>query len=346
MEQRRPIPKQQARPIRYKSKLKPAWALVLMDIVIAGIVLLVFAYFQHVNPIFTNYEDGVSLPLPSATITPSPTPNVSIAPTVSPDASPTPTPDLHPFADKFLPAGEEAQLTDTSYISENVNVSIKTVHEYGSDIHVVDIYVRDVTYLKTRFATDDFKTAWSGRTLVEEQAKEVNAFVATNGDQCAARKEGLIIRNGVLVRSKPYRDVCILNYDGTLVTYDEDKFDIEQIQRDGAWQGWAFGPRLLDDNGQPMKNFNTTNAIAGDNPRTAIGMIEPFHYLLVTVDGRQAQSEGIRLTSLSQWFFDQGCTAAYNLDGGATARMAVNGELYSSPSKEREATDIIYIGIE
>ena len=41
--------------------------------------------------------------------------------------------------------------------------------------------------------------------------------------------------------------------------------------------------------------------------------------------------------------YDLGCTTAYNLDGGGTAVMAVDGKTYSTQSKDRTATDIIYV---
>ena len=100
---------------------------------------------------------------------------------------------------------------------------------------------------------------------------------------------------------------------------------------------------LLDENGNTMTEFNTT--VGGANPRSAIGMIEPLHYVLVTVDGR-GESAGLSMTDLSALMKDLGCTAAYNLDGGATAAMAVNGALYSTPSKTRSVFDIIYVAME
>ena len=92
-----------------------------------------------------------------------------------------------------------------------------------------------------------------------------------------------------------------------------------------------------------MTEFNTT--VGKANPRTAVGMVEPLHYVLVTVDGR-GESAGLSMADLSALMKELGCTAAYNLDGGATAAMAVNGELYSTPSDTRSVSDIIYVAME
>ena len=70
------------------------------------------------------------------------------------------------------------------------------------------------------------------------------------------------------------------------------------------------------------------------------------HYCFVVVEGRQTYSEGIKLSGLSQIFYDLGCAEAYNLDGGRTSEMAYFGELINQPLADgrRECSDIIYIG--
>ena len=46
---------------------------------------------------------------------------------------------------------------------------------------------------------------------------------------------------------------------------------------------------------------------------------------------------------------DQGCTVAYNLDGGGSTTMWFNGEVVNNPTtngnsiKERKVSDIVYI---
>ena len=81
------------------------------------------------------------------------------------------------------------------------------------------------------------------------------------------------------------------------------------------------------------------------NPRSAIGYYEPGHYCLVIVDGRQdGHSAGMRIPHLAQVFADLGCTCAYNLDGGGTAVMLFNGEIYSRQSNGgRDLGDILLI---
>lgn len=321
------------------------WQCILIDVAAVAAFLLIFAYFHHVNPIFRKIDEPITLPQASAQATqdPTPTPDAS---QVGDDTQVTDpqtsqeTVTQHKFEDKF---SAQTVHTDTQYINQNVNVTVSSTTENGVTYHVADIYVRDVKYLQTDFATENgFGYSKSHTALIQDAAKRVNAFVAINGDQYGARDNGVVVRNGVQYRDKLFQDVCVLKNDGTMVTYGENEFSMALVA-EGAWQAWSFGPELLDESGQPLGEYNTT--VGRANPRSAIGMIEPLHYILITVDGR-GESAGLSMDDLAHLMQNLGCTVAYNLDGGGTAAMAVNGELYSVPSKTRSVTDIIYVAME
>ncbi len=329
------------RPSKKRRKHTPVWLLVFADTIAIGLFLCVFSYFHHVNPIY-RHEDPIKLPqsttAPPSVNAASPTPDGT-----TPPASPTPTDEAAGnFAGKFLNAGEAPIKTATTYKSENVNVTVETRNAGGAVYHIADIYVTDVKFIKAAMAGGDYGSSWKNKAPVNEIGASVNAFVAINGDQCTAHREGVVVRNGTLYRDTVYRDVCVLNYDGTLETIPQAQFDISSIKEKGAWQVWSFGPMLLD-NGKPMTEFNSD--VKRANPRSAIGMIEPGHYVFIAVDGR-GSSPGLSLEELSRLFYDLGCVTAYNLDGGDTSAMAVDGKIYSTPSGERDATDIIYVAMD
>ena len=324
-------------PSKKKKGLLPGWLVIAIDLVLIGVFLIVYALFHHVLP-QKPQMDPVTLPNNSVQDEPVAAPDDPVLPddpAVSDDPA-EPSKPVEPedkFADKFT---SEVVHTDKQYSNDKVNISVETFNSNGVTYHVADIYVKDVQYIKTAFPDGNYgKRGW-----VYEIGAANNAFVAINGDQGPDHKEGVIVRNGELYRESPFRDIAVLGYDGYLYTYTEEEFDVEKhVKQDGAWQAWAFGPVLLT-NGEPMEEFNTD--VAGANPRTAIGMIEPLHYLFVTVDGR-GESAGLSMKNLSQLMYDLGCTTAYNLDGGGTAVMAVDGKTYSTQSKDRTATDIIYV---
>ena len=59
------------------------------------------------------------------------------------------------------------------------------------------------------------------------------------------------------------------------------------------------------------------------------------------MDGR-GESAGITLPDLSQLFYDLGCTAAYNLDGGGTSELWLGQKKVNKAIGMREIPGMIY----
>ena len=100
----------------------------------------------------------------------------------------------------------------------------------------------------------------------------------------------------------------------------------------------------FDENGDAINGF--THSVAPKNPRTAIGYIEPGHYVFVVVDGRgMNKSYGLDLADLSSLMASLGCKVAYNLDGGGTSCMtsAVYGDINKTSDENRSCSDIVMI---
>ncbi len=234
----------------------------------------------------------------------------------------------------------EVVKTDTTYQSENINISIKKVNQKDITYYVSDIYIRNLECLQTAFADDKF-----GATApTDEIARSKGAILAISGDFCT-KNEGVVVRNGIMYRDKMHdSDLLALNYDGTMQTFSPEEFDLAKTEAEGVWQVWTFGPMLLKD-GQPMTEFNSSSTVIKANPRSAVGYYEPGHYCFVLVDGRQpGYSIGMTMQEMSQLFYDMGCKVAYNLDGGKSAEMAFMGELVNQPYEGGRATsDILYI---
>lgn len=80
------------------------------------------------------------------------------------------------------------------------------------------------------------------------------------------------------------------------------------------------GTMLLKDS----KKTDITNDIAGNHPRTAIGVnADSTKLYLVTVDGRQANAKGVTLSALADIMAEIGADDAANLDGGGSTTMVV-----------------------
>lgn len=243
---------------------------------------------------------------------------------------------------------DSVELSDSSYKSENVSISV-TKHTEGKGsyqvtYYVADIYVADLTCLQSGFAYGTYGIGYTEKLLSMDQS--LNAILAINGDFYGNGNIGVVIRNGILYRSNMNdADVCVLYSDGTMKTYSPWDFDADQAIRDGAWQAWSFGPELLDEEGNQKKEFNADWFISKLHPRSAIGYYEPGHYCLVVVDGRQpGYSNGMTLVQLSELFHQLGCKAAYNLDGGKSSSMTfLDSEVNRPYEGGREVSDCIII---
>ena len=248
-------------------------------------------------------------------------------------------------------------VSGTTYTSDLATIDISTtVVGSGNDqvtYFVADVVLTDATALRSAFANDDF-----GRNIIEVPsaiAASVGAVFAVNGDYYGFRDTGIVIRNGTVFRSEGARAGLAFHRDGTMRLYDETAADADQLVKDGVWQTLSFGPGLVDDgrlvDGIDSVEIDTNfgnHSIQGRQPRTAIGLVEANHLLLVVVDGRSAgYSRGVGMSELGQLFVDRGASVAYNLDGGGSSTMVFDGDLVNDPlgrGEERGTSDILYIG--
>ncbi len=82
------------------------------------------------------------------------------------------------------------------------------------------------------------------------------------------------------------------------------------------------------------------------HPRTAVAKLKDGKFLMVTVDGRSAESGGISLPDLAAFLLELGATDAMNLDGGGSTTMFLDGKVVNKPSDkegERAVGDAILV---
>ena len=100
---------------------------------------------------------------------------------------------------------------------------------------------------------------------------------------------------------------------------DESDIDATTLLSDGVTQLFSFGPGLIENGQISVSAGQEVDQSMKSNPRTAIGMISPLHYIFVVSDGRTPASTGLSLIQLAQVMQEQGCVTAYNLDGGGSS---------------------------
>lgn len=249
-------------------------------------------------------------------------------------------------------AAKNAQVTDTSYSDGNISVTLteKTVNE--TQVYVADITLSSSDYLKTALAQNSYGTNVTAKTSVT--AAENNAILAVNGDYYGANSSGYVIRNGVVYRDSVREDASngdlAIYKDGSFKIIYEDQVSADQLVQDGVVNLLAFGPSLVE-NGEISVDTNTEVGQAmSSNPRTAIGIIDENHYIVVVSDGRTSESKGLSLYQMAEVMKSYGVKTAYNLDGGGSSTLYFNGQVINKPTtggskiSERAVSDIVYIG--
>ena len=251
-----------------------------------------------------------------------------------------------PFHEKFSSFFTEDAVRDiNSYSSPDLSIRIREVtdSEHGSQVFhafIADVYAASVENLQAGFPVSH-QTAEA-----EVIAIDNDAILAVNGDFYTNINKGILVRNGTVLQSvEGTADLCILYPDGSLKTCGPGEYSAEGILNQNPWQVWSFGPALLEEDGSPKTDFNTSAVIYNRNPRTAFGYYEPGHYCFVVIDGRSAgYSNGASIRTLAKFMADLGCKAAYNLDGGASSVMVFDGEIVNYPSGGgRKLSDMVMI---
>ncbi|MBR0092175.1 MAG: phosphodiester glycosidase family protein [Lachnospiraceae bacterium] len=245
--------------------------------------------------------------------------------------------------------GGTATVTTDSYEDENISIQITQYETNDTTVYVADVTLSSAEYLQTAFAQNAYGKNVKAET--SEIAAQNGAILAVNGDFYGSRNRGYVIRDGVLYRdSSNGNEGLALMSDGSFTFYNEGEVSAADLLAEGAMETWSFGPALLVDGEIQVSETEEVGKAKASNPRTAIGIIDDLHYVLVVSDGRTNASEGLSLYELASFLQSIGVKDAYNLDGGGSSTMVFNGTVVNNPTTggnsidERSVSDIVYIG--
>lgn len=180
------------------------------------------------------------------------------------------------------------------------------------------------------------------RVDATETAKKHNVVFAMNTDYYTYRvavnnnrHTGIVIRDGRILYDDPYTEKQVTNSmfpnldmlafmpDGSLKVYHSWEKAAQEFIDEGVQTVYSFGPYLLLD-GKVSERAYANNE--NKNPRCAIGMVEPGHYVAIMCEGRLKRSAGVTISYLAKMMRAKGCQVAFNMDGGQTAVMVFMGK--------------------
>lgn len=238
--------------------------------------------------------------------------------------------------DGFLKEGETVLWNDEegvwAYVSDKLRIVITRYEIRGLSWFEADI---------RRKPGGDFLhvvQSTNGREMSPDRIALDNQLVlGINTDYYAYRINnhmlvGLIIRERQILRdfhqetsgtSIPPLDTLMLNEEGMFRLDRAGLQNGESALAAGARDVLAFGPILVKDGRIRMLLTKYRTQL---EPRTAIGQIEPNHFLIVVVEGRLKSSKGISMDNLRKLMYLRGCKDAINLDGGHTSVLLFMGK--------------------
>ena len=153
----------------------------------------------------------------------------------------------------------------------------------------------------------------------------------------SGRRTGVVVRDGEILYDDPYTekkanvsglfpnlDMCAFFPDGSMEVYRSYEITAQELVDQGAYMVYSFGPYLMKDGKLSAMAYDSSES---KNPRCAIGMVEPGHYVAILCEGRlDRRSEGVTVSYLAKLMRAKGCVNAFNLDGGQTAVMIFMGK--------------------
>ncbi len=320
------------------------------------------------------------LPMPALGQTPSLTPLPTDVPTPLPTATPMPVETLPPFEGwpELTPEGfllvkdgekdrefihQDAENGRWIYLSPTLSVQIERFSARYNRKMVVwfmaDVRFTGEEHFRAFSANPDNPSRAQDRP--ETIAQNNRVVYAQNGDLFSFRlynkeRTGLIIRSGKLLHEDTYTrpvakipplDELALFADGHVEMYTPGQMTGQDYLAKGALDVLAFGPILFKDK---MKDDRLQQSFTHREPRSAIGVVAPGHFVGIMVEGRNKRSAGVPLSFVADRLLERGCVDAYTLDGGQTAAMLFMGEnvmtpgIYNGFQKARRQQDIIGIG--
>ncbi|MDO4492708.1 MAG: phosphodiester glycosidase family protein [Clostridia bacterium] len=236
----------------------------------------------------------------------------------------------------FRRAGEPAEVVEAdvekgvwSYRSDTLSVTVERHEEPETPLvwHVAHIRMRERNSFRSVIAADIGKQP---RLRAWRMARKQKAVLLITGDNLTTSEtpvKGMLIRNDRFYADRGYEDSMYFD-DGLGMTIIPRKtLDGMETLEGGIRDVYSFGPVLVEDGEIQWEKIERHRVANNGNPRCGVGMVEPGHLVAIVVDGRQKEfSEGVDLRRFARMFLDEGCSLAYNLDGGGSTAMVFMGE--------------------
>lgn len=210
----------------------------------------------------------------------------------------------------------------------------------------IEVKIADGSQLRRTLAGGAYSS--SVASYATEMARASNAVVAINGDFYTFRIYGITVYQRQIYRNAPeYVDTAYFTASGDMIFTRRGELAGEGeaqrfVEENDVVFSAAFGPIMVENgektdlgNGYAIGDFNIPRS------RSIIAQKDSLHYLLLNLNWGAGAAT---MPEVQQIIYDKGVQSAYNLDGGQTAVLVMNGETFNRVDygAERTMSDIIY----
>jgi len=183
----------------------------------------------------------------------------------------------------------------------------------------VDLLYQPDTLITTSIyaATAKAKAAVNAGFFNMQQGGSVS-YLKKNGQVLAQNQPDLQARNSVVIRGA----FCVSTSGQVRIGSPENT---NAYTNDPTIDDVLFSGPLLIENGQAIP-LDSTAFVLDRHPRTCACLTRKNQLLLLTIDGRHPEAQGLSLPELTDLLLDLKCKSAINLDGGGSTTMYIQGQ--------------------
>lgn len=215
----------------------------------------------------------------------------------------------------------------------------------------VRIRIADPSQLRTTMSYESYENTKQARPAA--MAENLNSVVACNDDFMKYKYNiGYIVRQGVFYRDAldGTRDVLIIDDEGNFSYVQNATSDMMAAKLDEMTAAgrimvntFSFGPVLIADGEiQPLDNVFRSVEGTLATQRIAICQLGELEYGVVEIDGGDGNGMNLKeLAAYIQIVFPE-CKVAYNLDGGGSTNLMLNGRRVHKTRNSRSISGLIY----
>nr|WP_231036327.1 phosphodiester glycosidase family protein [Pectinatus sottacetonis] len=204
---------------------------------------------------------------------------------------------------------------------------------YSGSVHTKngDFFINGVNCAREANTIVEYNSFYGDSTQTNEYGIE---YVVENNKIVKINTNDTLLKDGQIVISANGTMKDALNglKVGDEMTINED---LGSDEWNKASEIIGVGPQLVK-NGQiditAAEEQIGPDVTGGQSPRTAVGITNDGHVLLLVADGRQSISDGLTLKQLARLLIEFGAKNAVNFDGGGSSELVIKNEVINSPS--------------